>query len=122
MATTCKLVDGVVTIGYTGTVTPAELLETARTAHGLSRGMAGPRLFADLTQLRGGHTPIDLLAVIDLAEALGFPRSMREALLLPPGAVAPADVQFYEDACQNRGWNVRIFQDRGAALAWLREA
>jgi hypothetical protein len=33
-----------------------------------------------------------------------------------------ADVQFYEDACRNRGWNMRIFPDRGRALAWLQQA
>ncbi len=68
-----------------------------------------------------GPSPGELIQVIDAFEHLGLPRSLREALVLPPGSMTAADVQFYEDACRNRGWNMRIFPDREHALAWLAE-
>jgi hypothetical protein len=30
-----------------------------------------------------------------------------------------SDLRFYEDVCQNRGWNVRVFDDYAAAIEWL---
>lgn len=28
---------------------------------------------------------------------------------------------FYEDVCQNRGWNMKVFDDYDQALKWLKE-
>jgi hypothetical protein len=57
--------------------------------------------------------------VVALLERLGLPRTLREALLVLPSSVPGPDVQFYEDACRNRGWNVRLFTERERALEWL---
>ena len=48
-----------------------------------------------------------------------LPRTMREALIASPRANDPREVQFYADACQNRGWNSRIFTDRVSGMAFL---
>ncbi len=54
-----------------------------------------------------------------MLETRGLPRTLREALVLTPGLPDPGDARFYEDACRNRGWDIRIFPDRESALAWL---
>jgi hypothetical protein len=66
--------------------------------------------------------PQGTLDIWGLAEFLGsLPPGQfeREAIVLPESAAAAADITFYETACRNRGLAVRIFDDRGEALAWL---
>lgn len=46
-------------------------------------------------------------------------RSGRVALVLATTAREKEAVKFYETACQNRGWNVKAFMQRRAALEWL---
>ena len=74
-----------------------------------------------MTGLAGGHSAGDPFAVIGLLEGTGAARTLREAIVVPGSTLAAPDVQFYEDACRNRGWNVRLFPDRESAMAWLRE-
>jgi hypothetical protein len=120
MATACTLEDGIVHLVYEEIVSPAELIRAAEEAFAIALGTPRCLFLADLTRVRGGHSPSDLLAIVDLFEAHHLPRSMREAVLLPAEAAATANAQFFEDACQNRGWNVRVFSDRASALPWLR--
>ena len=49
----------------------------------------------------------------------GADRSARVALLLPTPPKEREAVEFYETACRNRGWNVRSFDERPAAIDWL---
>ncbi|HET8734325.1 MAG TPA: hypothetical protein VFM45_11215 [Anaeromyxobacteraceae bacterium] len=119
MATACSLQDGIVHLEYEETVSPEELLRAAQEAFAVALGTGKCLFFADLTHVRGGHSPIDLLRIVDLFESHSVPRSMREAVLLPAEGAATPNARFFEDACQNRGWNVRIFSDRATALSWL---
>ena len=121
MSTSSRIADGIVDSVYAGDVSPAELEKGVRAAIALATGSGIFRFFTDVTGLTGGHSAVDLFAVVALLEAMGLPRTLREAILAPRTMMAAADVQFYEDACRNRGWNVRLFADRQAAMAWLRE-
>lgn len=49
----------------------------------------------------------------------GLDKQTRMALILPAALNARRGALFFEDACLNRGWNARVFQDRRAALEWL---
>lgn len=42
-----------------------------------------------------------------------------ETLILPVHRPSMEDVRFWETACGNRGFCVRVFDDRDAAIAWL---
>ena len=46
----------------------------------------------------------------------------RIAIVTPRDASARQGALFYEDACRNRGWNARVFDDRAAAVEWLLQA
>lgn len=120
MPTSCRFIDQVIECTYEGMVSPDELFQVARQAVDLHATSRVDRFLADLTRLGGGHSPSDLLGVVDLLESSGLPRTLREAMVVSPSTASAMDVQFYEDACRNRGWNVRIFVDRAAALEWLR--
>lgn len=49
----------------------------------------------------------------------GLARNSRVAVVVPPSGKVIEYAEFYETASVNRGWDVRIFHDRAAALAWL---
>jgi hypothetical protein len=47
-------------------------------------------------------------------------RKSRIAVLMPKDAAARKELQFYETVCLNRGWQVKIFNTKQEALAWLK--
>jgi hypothetical protein len=114
--------EGYVDSVYAGVVPPDELERTVRTAVDLARQSGIFRFYTDVSGLTGGHSVGDLFAVIGMLEGLGLPRTLREAIVMSGTVQRAQEVQFYEDACRNRGWNIRIFPDRAAALAWLTSA
>ena len=64
---------------------------------------------------------LDLLSTKDLVtgwHSMGFPARYRIAMLLLDEA-ARESAQFAEDVAVNRGLGLRIFRERGKALAWL---
>ena len=46
-------------------------------------------------------------------------RRTRIALIRPHAASAEQGALFFQDACRNRGWNARVFDNRAAAIDWL---
>jgi hypothetical protein len=120
----CRIMEseGYIESVFAGMVRPDELEWTVLLAVDLAKQSGFFRFYSDLTDLAGGHSAGDLFALIARLEQLGLPRTLREAIVMSGPAVAAKEVQFYEDACRNRGWNIRIFPDRAAALAWLTSA
>ena len=110
----------IVEICYSGAVTAEELLCAYFDAVSLAKSVNSKRFLADCTALRGGHSLTDLYLLIDQFEASGLERDVKEAILIPSLQASVADVEFYETACRNRGYNISLFRDLGAALAWLR--
>ena len=119
LSTGSRMGTGVIESVYSGTVSPEELERAVVAAVEFARQSGTWRFYTDVTGLTGGHSVGDLFAVVGLLERLGLPRTLREAILVPPTTVAGLDIQFYEDACRNRGWNVRLFTERECALEWL---
>jgi len=50
---------------------------------------------------------------------LGVPRSTRIAVVLPAVPYRVESFQYYALACRNAGYEVRLFESRQAAEAWL---
>jgi hypothetical protein len=108
---------------YSGVIGARELRDAVEATARLGVENRAARFLGDLSGLQSGHSIVDLSEVVGRLEALGITRNMREALLVP-GPATPDAVErarFYETACRNRGWNIRIFTERAAALAWLAE-
>jgi hypothetical protein len=112
---------GVIETLYSGELTPDELYAAAQAALALGQEHSVLRFLGDCTGLQGGHSVIDLYGVLELLQAAGFAPPMREALLMPatPDAAMSEEVAFWQNACLNRGVEVRIFHERAAALDWL---
>jgi hypothetical protein len=41
------------------------------------------------------------------------------AIIQPPEGPVLKELKFYETVCRNRGWLVKLFDDRQAAIGWL---
>ena len=106
---------------YAGELTPQDLQDAFVGTLELMTSSNRMRLLADCSQLKGGHTIADFYYLADAIAAIPAGRRMREAVLLPalPGSIEA--VGFRETTCANRGLNVRVFDQRDAALAWLLE-
>lgn len=109
---------GVVTTVYAGQLSVEQFREAiADAVAGLAQGR---RLFlTDCTGLELGPSTLAVFDQVQGLEADGLAGHYREAVLLPAGAVPARDVEFWETACRNRGMDVRIFEERDQALAWL---
>lgn len=106
---------------YSELVTPEELFEAFATAYSLAKKNGIYRFLADCSNMAGGHSIVDLYGLISLFEASGIDHLSKEAILMPAIKASASDVQFYETACRNRGFNVRVFCNRDEAIDWLRE-
>lgn len=109
----------IIELTYYGIITPKELKDAFDAAVSLSMKEGSTLFLADCTEMVGGHSVIDLYALISIFESSGLGRGMKEALLLPSLKSSINDVKFYETACLNRGFNVKIFQNVDDALKWL---
>jgi hypothetical protein len=62
---------------------------------------------------------INALSLEDIHVKEKLKRNSRIALIRPVSKESNEFVSFYETACINRGWDVKIFTDRQSALDWL---
>ncbi len=105
---------------FSGLLSPAEL--TAGFTGSVALGKQGDTLLflADCTALEGGHSLLDVFSLLNMFESMGLNRRVKEAVLLGESTPAADRLEFYETACRNRGYMVRLFSDRDQAIAWLR--
>ncbi|MFA7419688.1 MAG: hypothetical protein WCZ90_08370 [Melioribacteraceae bacterium] len=106
---------------YKGKVTPVDLQEALLAAVKLANENNSILFFADCSEMEGGHSVVDLYGLISLYESVGLQHRMKEALLLPSLKSPKEDVKFYETACLNKGFNVKVFSQKEKALTWLIE-
>jgi hypothetical protein len=104
---------------YSGNVSNDELIDAVLKAKVLSEENGTNVFLADCSNMSGGHSIIDLYNLILLYEQLGLSRTLREAILLPAMPDTIENVRFYETASLNRGYTVRLFENREEALGWL---
>lgn len=76
-------------------------------------------VLTDLTEMVVTPSILNVYDAINMFEQLGIDKRTSEALIIPENKFAVENVKFYENACQNRGFNVRLFTDREKALKWL---
>jgi hypothetical protein len=104
---------------YSGVVTAEDLGQAVRSAITIGLKEKVGRCLTDCSRMEGGHSLFDLFAQIDTLQGNTLEMAIREALIMPVAAESVERVRFWEDACRNRGLDVRIFREREAALAWL---
>ncbi len=106
---------------YKGKVTPVDLQDALLAAVKLANENNSILFLADCSEMEGGHSVVDLYGLISLYESVGLHLKMKEALLLPSMKSPKEDVKFYETACLNKGFNVKVFSQKEKALTWLKQ-
>jgi len=113
---------GFIDVVYSGVVTNKDAQDTTAKALCLATG-DGPHLFlSDLTDARSELSVSDIFELPKLWSAAGASRRNRLAVVVPEGAARPEDSRLYENVANNRGWNVRVFGTRQAAIEWFAES
>jgi hypothetical protein len=107
---------------YEGILRPDELRTAIEKTLELSVKENALLFLGDCSRLEGGHSVVDLYAMVDMVEVSGVAHGLREAIIMPSLASPAKDVLFWETAAMNRGFHVRVFPDRDQALAWLLES
>lgn len=111
----------IVVLTYKGKTTGFDLKEasTARIALGREKGVS--KYLIDTTEVEVSSSATS--DVLDLPDKVYSDKqvdySSRIAIIEPKSAESRKMVKFYEDACVNRGWLVKMFKDRPSALGWL---
>ncbi len=61
----------------------------------------------------------DIYAVPAMWEHAMVHRGSALAMVVADAVSLQRDIEFFENTCRNRGWNVHVFDDIDAAQAWL---
>ena len=76
-------------------------------------------VMVDYTQVVLEVSLANLYWLPDYYLELGAPQHVHVALVLPPGNFQLESYEFFRVACRNAGYDVRLFDSRSAADAWL---
>ena len=106
-------------LALTGSVDPQELEGTYRDTFALCETTDCYRVLADLTELTGGHSVVDLYGLVTAITELGIADRFREAVVIGQASSGSDLGRFFETAGLNRGIPIQIFTDRDAAATWL---
>jgi hypothetical protein len=105
---------------YSGCLTKHDIEATATKALALAVQAGSGRFLKDLGKVETlDLTTIDIYNLPERWRSLKANRGNREAILAPDSSAIMNDILFYETACQNRGWQVKIFSQRQDAIEWL---
>jgi hypothetical protein len=77
------------------------------------------RYLVDCTHLAQSRSVLDIYSIGGLYVDLDIPRGSKQAVILSTNKENQKNTRFYETVARNRGYDVRVFQDRYEALAWL---
>jgi hypothetical protein len=111
---------GVIELIYHGLTTGNELRKATSECISLGKETGTTRFLVDTTGMEIAASYADLF---DLPQRHysdeNLTRMSLIAVIRPVSGKTGEAAQFYETACQNRGWAVRLFSGRQSALEWL---
>ena len=115
--------SGLIEIVYSGEVTASEMRETVRRRIAIQKETGATKVLADASGVRVSPSITDLFGLPSkLFAEEDAKRSTMVALVLPDSAGPRERARFLETASVNRGWLMRVFEDRQSAVAWLMES
>jgi len=110
----------IVELVYTGRFTAEESRESTSKAIALGKEHGDADALVDATEVELGVSIFDLFDLPSrqyVAENMNH--RIRVAVVSPRLPKDKEAVEFYETACFNRGWRVRLFPSRVDAIGWL---
>lgn len=104
---------------YNGSIVNDDLL------YSLNKGLelmneSGINLFlADCREMTAAHSILDIFTKVQMYLDKGISKDIKEAVILPESSETADKIKFYETACLNRGFRVKVFNEKDEALNWL---
>lgn len=102
-----------------GSISMRELKEVTIESLKLAMEHGTQRFLVDCSKLKHGGSIMQLYSIGALYLNLNVDRGMKQAVILPDVKELQKNLRFYETATRNRGFDVRVFDDRFKAIAWL---
>ncbi len=106
-------------LDYNGSVTNAELTDSISACQELYKASGISLFLADCTNMLAEHSILDIFSKVDSFQSLEMKKDFKEAIIITKDSESRDKLNFYETACLNRGYRVKIFEDKPSALAWL---
>jgi hypothetical protein len=112
---------GVIELTYSGRITGTDLKEATSKCISLGKQTGTTKFLVDEVEMDLAASIVDLYDLPNKQYAdEGANRQAHVAIILPTSKEARKAVKFYEIACQNSGWLVRVFPERQDAINWLK--
>ena len=113
----------IVELEYTGLFTAQESRESTSRAIALGKEHGDADALVDAMEAELSISIVDLLDLPSRQYVVNdMNRRIRVAVVPPKLPKDREDAQFFETACLNRGWQVRLFPCRVDAIEWLKGA
>lgn len=109
----------VMTITLSGRLTLARMRDLTREVLARARENPTRRFLVDSSRLEETMPVTDIISMIADYSIAGVDHGIRIAAIKPTLTRLHDDFRFFETACLNRGFNVRLFPSRSEALGWL---
>ncbi len=106
-------------VNYSGTITESEYGDAIREFVKFNAEKKCLLVLTDLREMTVSPSILNVYDSINMFEKMGIDKNTSEALIIPENKFAADNVKFYETACQNRGYNVRLFYNKEDAIKWL---
>jgi len=112
---------GIIDIKYSGEISLEEILSVIEEAWELVQRHNSLLVISDFLDADIAFDLTRILEINEKFEALGVPRELRSAVLVPQDELANNNIQvrLYEISAGTNGWPARLFYSREQALQWL---
>lgn len=112
---------GIVVLTYTGRVSGEDIQAAAAARIDLGKEKGASKFLIDTREVETDESAT--LSIYEIPDRIypekQFERTSRIAILGPKSMLTREMVAFFENACVNRGWLVKTFQEHPEAVAWL---
>ena len=110
----------IIEVTFSGSTSSLDLQDSTSKLIALEKEIDLNKFLIDTREMKFNGSLVDIFNLpAEQYEKEGADRNGRIAVIQPDEPKEREVVRFYETACVNRGWNVRIFSDRQPAINWL---
>jgi hypothetical protein len=108
-----------VRVVLSGDITMDTIRTASQAAWRLADAEGGYRFLTEFDAARIKLSSLDLLAIHEHYEAIGIPKYIKSAILVPKDLQTIEDATVHEYVANMSMWQVRVFFDHANAMEWL---
>lgn len=113
--------NGFIHTVYSGIITKNDILASTTETLKMISGKKPHKFLSEWIDSISTLSTLDIFAIPGEWESSEASKGSVLALVVQEDAKSQKDANFYENACVNRGWRVRIFTQRNDAIEWLKK-